>query len=97
VLSAVVIHDVPQVLRIRPPIAREQDWVVRARERPSRLAASKGGYPLHTMIERAGGAAGAAGCGGDRGKDSVRQAIRAVGSRDVVTDHAALAGGGSPT
>ena len=59
-------------------------------------ASCKGVRRLVAVVEGAGAAAAAGGRGRGDIVDSMCQIIRAVGARDVVANHAALAGRGGP-
>ena len=94
VLDAVIIYNIPEAVSVCATLATEKHLVIcRGGATTCRQTAHKGGRRLKTVIEHAR-AARAAGRRGSRGEDAVGQIIRAVGGRDVVTDHAPLAGGG---
>lgn len=77
---------------------RRQNWATEGYNGPGCQASCKGVRRLVAVVERAGSATGTAAGGRSIGDivDSMCQVIRAVGTRDVVANHAALAGRGGP-
>ena len=83
-------------LRAALDVAATGDFSIRLAHRRSSRAVRRALSRRSAAARCAGGAAGAAGAGRDGGEDAVRQVVRAVGGGDVITHHAALAGGGRP-
>ena len=74
-LDTVIVHKIPEAVRVGTAVALEQHRIGRAREGASRQATREAGHRLNTIVERASGAARTATSRSDRGKDSMRQII----------------------
>lgn len=96
VLDTVIVHKIPEAVRVGTAVAAEQHLVRSAGERAACQARGKCVDRRTTVVERRTACCACGGCVRSA-EDAVGQVIRAVGGRDIVTNHAALAGRRGPS